>query len=646
MSLSSSDGDPPVWINYFYFGLLFSILILLSVSGVMAREDLGGSQIFFLFYSVGEALFEVIVLIFSGWLIRRFLRKIWYSIYIGLTFVCFILHLIDFMLDRILNFSIWETIEFVFDESFDNFLHMLTASGLPIWVWFGFFGLMALIPIVGIVIYRMTEWITDKKPLGIRLDVLLQVFFCIPVALFLWDFSASRVLHREAHRSFIKSLPWKITFLHPHFPVLHLPHPLAPPKTAKQNDAAISHFSQSIDKKPNIYLFVVEALRDDVIQTDIAPFLTQFRDETLHGRMGLSNANATQISWFSIFHSNFPYYWKQANHHEEKAGSPALRLLRKLGYEIRVYSSADLLYYGMDELLFGKNGHLASSIKYFPHSAYKEAWESDEETIKTFASDLSSHPNYTEGQCFVFFWDATHFDYSWPKNKPAPFSPVAQGLNFFKAYHSKENIQAIKNAYKNSVNYIDSLFGHFLAIVPDLEHSLICLTGDHGEEFFEHGHLFHLSQLSDVQIQIPILFHLPRKPISQPSIVTQMDIFPTLIDALTTDGSTDGILDGQSIFLKNRWPYAVIARYNASRPPCELCIHNGKHKLISRFDNSRDIFHSKFLQILSLRTSQDQVFDDCKKDLEGWIRSEFGEALERLFPAPMHDGCSVPKPIQ
>jgi len=631
MLFPNSDQDPPVWINYFYFGLLFSILILLSISGVMVREDLGGSQIFFLLYSIGEAMLEVMLFIFLGWLIRRYLQKIWFNIYIGFTFICFILHLIDFMLDRILNFTLWETIEFVFDESFENFIHMLAASGLPLWMWMGFFALLATIPALGIAIYRLTEWLTNRKPLGVRLGMLLQTFFCIPVALFLWDFSASRVLHHETHLSFIKSLPWKITFLHPRIPILHLSHPLVQPKSPKQIEQAIGRFSYPVKKRPNIYLFIAESLRDDVICSQIAPCLSKFRDESIHGELGLSNANATPISWFSIFHSTFPCYWNVKNP-KTKMGSPALQLLRKLGYEIHVYTSADLLYYGMNELLFGKNEYL-TSVKYFPHSSPKEAWESDEETIKAFACDLADHSNYREGQCFIFFWDSTHFDYSWPKNKPPLFSPVASSMNYFQAYHSKENIESIKNSYKNAVHYLDTLFEHFLSIVPDREQSLICFVGDHGEEFFEHGHLFHLSQLSDVQIQVPIFFQLPRKPDSVPPLITQMDIFPTLIDAIAENGSTSEILDGQSLYLKNRWPYVVIARYNASRTPCEYCIHNGKHKLITRFANHRDIFHSKFLKILSLRTCQDRVFEECKKDLEGFIRSEFGSALERLFPS-------------
>jgi hypothetical protein len=409
---------------------------------------------------------------------------------------------------------------------------------------------------------------------------------------------------------------------------------LNPPKTFEQIDDAIKSFSHPLKKKPNIYLIIVESLRDDMIHPEIAPILSQWREENIYGKLGLSNANATQISWFSIFHSDFPYYWNQARLRKGKGGSPALQLLRKMGYQIHVYSSADLVYYGMDELIFGKGAYLASSMQTFDHSPPKEAWTSDEETIKAFASDLANHPDYGEGHCFVFFWDATHFDYSWPKNKPPLFSPVAHSMNYFRAYHSKKNIESIKNAYKNAVNYVDNLFGHFLSLVPDRELALIAFTGDHGEEFFEHGHLFHLSQLSDVQIQVPIYFQLPQKPGSIPDLVTQMDIFPTLIDALTEAGSTTGILEGESIFLKNRWPFAVIARYNASRTPCEFCIHNGKHKLISRFADHCDIFRSKFLEILSLRTHHDQVIEECKEDLDGWIRQEFGKAIERLFPSP------------
>jgi hypothetical protein len=617
--------EPPIWVNYLYFGLLFSILVLLSANRVLMKENLFGSHVFFLLYSFGETALEVALFIFIGWIIRRFLPLFWFNVYIGVTFICFIIHLVDFILDRILNFTVWETLSFVLDEPFDNFICMLTASGIPLWIWGGCLIAIVLIPAIGVVIYHATEWLANLKPFGLKPSILLQFFLCVPIALFLWDCSASRILHHESYQVFIKSLPWKITFFHPPVSRLHLSHPLPPPRTEKEIDAAIERFSHIPTEKPNIYLFVVDSLRNDMIQPHTAPHLSDFRKNCLYGKMSVANANATQIAWFSIFHSAYPYYWRSCSQ-----GSPALRLLCKMGYQIHVYTSADLDYYHMDEQIFGSKNYLATTLERCRNPLKKSVWESDAQTLEAFSKDLAEHPEYRSGHCFIFFWDSTHFSYSWPTDRPPLFTPIASPFNYFSA-HSQKTIQSIQNSYKNAVHYIDELFSRFLTVIPDRHKSVICFTSDHGEEFFEHGHIFHLSQLSDVQIQIPLLFQLPRSCPSPPEIACQMDIWPTLIDSITVNGSTNGILDGQSLYLDNRWPYAIIARYNAGRPPYEFCIHSPRHKLIVRFANPNNIFHSTCLNLLSLRTCHDQIFDECGQDSHEWINKEFGDAIDRLF---------------
>ncbi len=622
----------PVWFNYFYFGSLFSLLILLSVSSVYSHEDLAGSRIFFLLYSIGESLLEVTFFIFAGWLIQKYFHPICFGIFIAFTFICFLLHLIDFMLERIMNFSIWETIGFVFDESFDNFINMLDASGLPLWIWGAFFVLLLAVPLIGIAIFRITAWISHRRPVGLCFEKILQISFCIPIALFFWDFSASRFVHHEAHRTFIKTLPWKITFLKPNTPTLSLRVNLPEPSTEQELLASLESFdSGSLASKPNIYLFIAESLREDMLKPHIAPHLSAFRDRSSHATLSLSNANATQISWYSIFHSDFPYYWSAVGQQKRKTAAPGIELLRKMGYQIHVYSSANLFYYGMDELLFGENQAGVDSLQIFSHTPPKETWTSDKETLDTFAKEIVDNPELEQGQCFIFFWDSTHFDYSWPKSEPPRFFPVANELNYFKAYHSKKNIEAIKNRYRNAVHYIDSLFGRFLTIAPKVDESIIVFTGDHGEEFFEHGHLFHLSELNDVQTQVPIYFQLPQQPAVQPALATHMDIFPTILSSLTENSCSD-VLKGQSLLMEKRWPYVVMARYNASRTPYEICLHNGRHKFTARFAHERDIFSSPFLRILSVRTAKEGLVNDCKNDLESWIQQEFGEGLGRLFP--------------
>lgn len=620
-----------LWVNYLYYGSLFVTLLLLSASSIYSREDLAGSRFFFLFYSVGEAMLEVFLFIAAGWLIRTYLHRICFGLFIAFTFACTLLHFIDFLLTRIMNLSIWETLDWVFDETFENFLHLLDASGLPLWMWGAFFACMIAIPLLGILVFHITERAAGWRPFGCSLEKFIQAFFCLPIALFFWDFSASHLVPREAHHAFTASLPWKITFLRPNIPSLALRKTLPAPTTEKIAASSIEQYLVLPDKKPNIYLFIVESLREDILDSAAAPNISAFRDQSLHAKMSLANANGTPLSWFSIFHSDFSFNWNCIRQQKRSLPAPGLALLRKMGYKIRVYSAANLSYYGMDRLLFGNDLSGADSLQLFLHSHPKEAWESDNESLQAFEKDLAEQPDLREGQCVIFFWDSTHFQYSWPKNTPPRFSPVASEINFCKAYLSQKNIDAIKNGYKNAVHYIDSLFGRFLSTTAGVENSIIVFTGDHGQEFFEHGHIFHLSELNDVQTQVPIYFQLPKKPATQPALATHIDIFPTILDALAPNSPPTTALKGESLLSPHRWPYAVMARYNASRTPCEIALHNGTYKMIARFSNERDIFKSPSLRILSLRTAKEKPVKEYKNDLEGWIEQEFGDGLKKLF---------------
>src|ERR1700722_11553084 len=115
------------------------------------------------------------------------------------------------------------------------------------------------------------------------------------------------------------------------------------------------------------------------------------------------------------------------------------------------------------------------------------------------------------------------------------------------------------------------------------DESVVIITGDHGEEFYEEGHLFHASSLSHHQMHVPLYYKFGSSNILQkhPLMTCHMDIFPTLFHYLTDQDCMHNVLQGQSIFRPNRWPYTIIARFNASRSPREFCINNGNKKIIA-----------------------------------------------------------------
>ena len=131
-------------INYIYFSGVFAFLVLLIACSVFTKENLGGSQFFFFLYALGQVILEVSLFIFFGLLVRRYLGKICFALFIGGTFFALVLHLFDFMMDRILDLSVWGMLRvFVLDESLGNFIYLLDASGVPMWAWFLFFAILA-----------------------------------------------------------------------------------------------------------------------------------------------------------------------------------------------------------------------------------------------------------------------------------------------------------------------------------------------------------------------------------------------------------------------------------------------------------------------------------------------------------------------
>lgn len=611
------NPKPPIRLNYLYFGLFLALLMVMATSGILLKENLVGSRFFFWMYALGQSLFEVMVLVLVGSILLHYAGRKAFFAFIGFTFVCLILHILDFFMDRILDLSVFYAVRlFVLDEDWTNFIYLLDASGVPLWLWGVVFAVILAIPFLGIALYRGADWICRKRALQWRFESFVQVCVCIPAALFLWDFTASRVIQPDAYTEFTKSLPWKATFLQPETVRMQTP-PLRSFATAEEVEQTLASFAAKARKKPNIFLIITESLRSDCINATVAPNLSKFRDENIHATLSLSNANATHISWFSIFHSQFPFGWSTLK--QQRSGSPALALFKKLGYQIRLYSSAQLGYYGMEELLFGAQSRLLDSVQTFHHAPPQQACTSDCEALGAMKRDLRENQSLQEGQLFILFWDGTHFDYSWPRENGTLFTPFAQELTYFRAFYSKAKIETIKNRYRNAVHHIDSLFGQFMEdLSPE---SIVVFTGDHGEEFFDHGHLFHNSHLTQEQLSVPIFFKIGGQKKVVP-LLSQIDIMPTLLDAVA--GVTSPLLEGESVLRSRSWPFVVSARFNGKRAPYEFSIQNGVDKMIAQFQGAKDIYQARELKIVSLQT-------EGKRGSQEQITQKFGPALERLF---------------
>lgn len=154
---------------------------------------------------------------------------------------------------------------------------------------------------------------------------------------------------------------------------------------------------------------------------------------------------------------------------------------------------------------------------------------------------------------FAHFFDP-HFDYI----PPAPFGTrydpdytgSITGVNYWENKRiwdasktpprqiNDRDLDHIRALYRGEIAWTDDAIGKLLAKLEErgtLDETLIIVTADHGEEFFEHGDRGHRRTLYDEVLRVPLLIVPPKSSTTQVSRlrdeqVSLSDLLPTILD--------------------------------------------------------------------------------------------------------------------
>ena len=109
----------------------------------------------------------------------------------------------------------------------------------------------------------------------------------------------------------------------------------------------------------------------------------------------------------------------------------------------------------------------------------------------------------------------------------------------------------ISDVYDNSIHWTDINIGILLKEIEDLglaDRTLIVISSDHGEAFFEHGGEGHAKTLYREVQHVPLIIHLPFRlepGVVVESTVANIDVWPTLLDILGLEAIPGA--DGRSL---------------------------------------------------------------------------------------------------
>ncbi len=570
-------------VNYLYFSCFLLFISMLSLSHFLNwGQPLKGIPLFFFLYAIGQALLEVSIFILIAYILKRWAFRWIYLFFTGISFILMLVHFTHFIMVRLMDASIFYIFKFLFGSGIDHLIAGFQALNMNGSMIAMILVTILLIPVIGLGFHELTQKITQRKPLRISLKQITVAIGSIGAVLLLLDLLAQPFLNRNAYDKYQKTLPFGTTFLAPTSKHIQLCNPIAPFRDEKET---LRNLPQAtVSRLPNIYFFVIETFRRDFL--DAAPNLLEFGRENIQFKQSFANANSTHLSWFSIFHADSPIYWAAMRDAWVK-GSIPLQLLKNLGYEISVYSSADLRFFQMDKLIFGSQRELASHIEEYTFDRTIEPCDRDALAMNALGRDLKP-----QGQVYLIFLDSTHSEYSFPKDFPLKYTPIAKEIDYLTINSKSPELELIKNRYRNSIAYIDGLMGEFLKKLKEkqlYDDAIIAITGDHGEEFFEEGALFHGTHLNHFQTAVPILLKFPSKEWTpQTEEATHMDLFPSILHYLTKQSNFTQLFDGRSIFSLDRLPFRIAVLQNGPDTPFEFVLKKADMSLRARFvDPSR-----------------------------------------------------------
>lgn len=127
------------------------------------------------------------------------------------------------------------------------------------------------------------------------------------------------------------------------------------------------------------------------------------------------------------------------------------------------------------------------------------------------------------------------------------FREVRDRISTFDA----EDQEYLRNLYREEVRYTDHHIGVFLQNLKSLglsENTVVILTADHGEEFFEHGWIGHTRTLFDELIHVPLIISYPGKFKTKKILenVSNVDLLPTICELANISSEPPG-LAGRSL---------------------------------------------------------------------------------------------------
>jgi membrane-anchored protein YejM (alkaline phosphatase superfamily) len=320
------------------------------------------------------------------------------------------------------------------------------------------------------------------------------------------------------------------------------------PRKAVQRDPSV--------KVPNIVWLVSESLRADMVDAEIMPNTWKLAQEAVWCKDHYSGGNGTRMAMFSMFYGLYGCFWFPI--FQEQRSPVLMDVVQEAGYQMEMYTSASFSYPEFDRTMFAN----------IPEEKLHEAktllpWRRDRENVEDLIKFIDTRDPSKPFFTFMFF-ESPHAPYHFPQESVIR-KPYVEDLNYA-TMNLVKDIVPIKNRYINACNHLDSQVGRVLTYLREhrlMESTIVLVTGDHGEEFMEHGRWGHNSGFTEEQTRPPLVLWVPGKGHQEITRMTShLDIPATLMPLLGVTNPPQDLSLGYDLLGPTKRDFTIICDWN------------------------------------------------------------------------------------
>ncbi len=401
----------------------------------------------------------------------------------------------------------------------------------------------------------------------------------------------------------------------------------------------------------NVIVLIVESLRADQLRAyggsrDVMPAVDALAREGRVFSNAYSEATFTTYATLVPLSAHYPLRSTELYNYPKDPTYPRVLIydvLKPLGYHTAIFSSSNENWGGMINYL--ETGH----VDRFFHAATFSGptYDTTMPGETTFADFVKATKNagslddrFTVGESmrwidsldskpfFIYMnLQNSHLPYIVPKDFPRRFSPAKLDFTIRFRHFPKDKIDVVKDVYADSLSYVDSqiarLFQH-LRQRGLWDRTVIVLTGDHGQGFYEHGFAAHSGPLFNELMKVPIIIRAPGlQPSIDPRPTQHVDVPPSILEllGLPSHPSFQGISLFDPHVNPNRSLYMVVQTPLAH----QYGIVRSRYKLIYDEWQRRHLLYdlaSDPAEKIDLASEKPTVVKELAQRLHAWRRAQ------------------------